>query len=198
MITSHDIEEQTDSLASYLPTGRLFEAAWVGDSNFRKLLKGFAGELFNAEGLIKQYQDEYAPDTTTNFIGEWERALGIPDDCFSGSGTITERRRDVMIKLASLGVQTEEDYIALADLLGVTIEVIAGAEIGTFPYTFPLIFFENERHARFTLVIRYTVQAASRFPLTFPFVFGDSAIALLECIFRKVTPSNVNLLFDAI
>ena len=197
MIKLHDIEEQTDSLASYLPTGRLFESAWIGDSNFRKLLTGFAGELFNAEGLIKQYQDEYAPDTTTNFIAEWENALGIPDDCFSGSGTITERRRDVMIKLASLGVQTEADYIALADLLGVTIEVIAGAEIGTFPYIFPLIFFENERHARFTLVIRYTVQEASRFPLTFPFIFGDSTIALLECIFRKVTPSNVNLLFDA-
>lgn len=198
MITSHDIEEQTDSLASYLPTGRLFESAWIGDSNFRKLLRGFAGELFNAEGLIKQYQDEYDPDTTTNFISEWESALGIPDDCFKGNGTIVERRRDIMIKLAALGVQTEADYITLANLLGVTIEVISGAEIGTFPYTFPLIFFENERHARFTLVIRYTVKAASRFPLVFPFVFGDSAIALLECIFRKVTPSNVDLLFDAI
>jgi len=173
MITTHTIAEHANSLAAYLPGGRLFESAYIDGSKFRQFLVGLSSELANAEALTKEYQDQYSPETTTDFIEEWESALGIPDSCFSGSGTITERRRDVMVKLAALGVQTELDFLALALKFGVTVDIIAGSEVGTFPYTFPMTFFSSERHARFTLVVDFTVTAASRFPLTFPFVFGS-------------------------
>jgi len=193
MITSHDLEQQTDSLASYLPSGRLFEAAWVGDSNFRKLLKGLAGELFDAEGLIKQYQDEYAPDTTNNFISEWESALGIPDDCFSGSGTIIERRRDVMVKLAALGVQTAGDYEALALTFGKVVTVTALSAEALPPYNVPF----NPLGlpgARFIIVVQgeNLVSGLPPYDVPFDLIVGES---ILECLFRKVKPANCDIIF---
>jgi len=41
------------------------------------------------------------------FLDEWERALGIPDDCFDLANTDDERRINILTKLAALGVQTE-------------------------------------------------------------------------------------------
>ena len=76
------IEAYTDSLAEYMPGGELFAAKSVYDSNFRKLLRGMAGELFRANGLLREYNDQIIPDRTEKFIDEWEKAVGIPDHCF--------------------------------------------------------------------------------------------------------------------
>lgn len=190
-----DIEQYTDSLADYLPGGLLFASKSVKNSNFRKLLKGMSGELFRANGLLKTYNDEILPDQTVKFIDEWESTLGIPDDCFKGTGTIDERRRDVLIKLASLGVQTKQDFINLADLLGIVVTVESGSGHASFPLIFPVVLFNSSKDARFTIIITFTVEPASRFPYTFPFIFGGEEIAILECLFNKLKPSNCKLIF---
>lgn len=193
-----DLEQYTNSLAAYLPGGILFASKSVNNSNFRKLLRGMAGELFRSNGLLKEYSEEILPDQTVKFISEWESALGIPDDCFSGTGTIDERRRDVLVKLAALGVQTADDFIALGVTFGATVQVRAGSVNGTFPLLFPIILFDNVKQARFTIIVTFTVQQASRFPLTFPFTFGDSGIAILECLFQKLKPANCDIIFEQI
>lgn len=195
LFNRRDIEQYTDSLADYLPGGLLFASKSVQDSNFRKLLKGMSGELFRANGLLKTYNDEIIPDQTVKFIDEWESALGIPDDCFRGTGTIDERRRDVLTKLGSLGIQTKQDFIDLAALLGIAVNVESGSHNGTFPLVFPAILFDSSKGARFTIIITFTVEPASRFTYTFPFVFGGDAIAILECLFNKLKPSNCKLIF---
>lgn len=187
------LEDYTDSLADYLPGGILFASKSVQDSNFRKLLRGFAGEIFRANGYLREY--DILPDETEKFLSEWESTLGIPDCCFAGDGTLDERRRDILVKLASLGVQTEQDFVELALIFGVTVDIITGTEAGLFPYTFPILFFDNEKAARFTMIVDFTVQASNRFPLTFPIPFGDDSISLIECLFRKVVPANVKLIF---
>ena len=115
-VITHTQEEHTTALAQYMPDGALFEAKNINDSNFRKLLKGFAGELFTAEGYLKSFRDEFIPDQTNLFLSDWERTVGIPDECFSGTGYIADRRRDVLVKLASLGVQTADDFEAIVYL----------------------------------------------------------------------------------
>ena len=94
LIFQHSISKHADSIADYLPGGKLFESARITDTNFRKLLIGLAKELFNAEGYLKIVSNEYDINTTTLLIEEWESALGIPDTCFAADGTIEERRRD--------------------------------------------------------------------------------------------------------
>ncbi len=193
-----DIEQYTNSLADYLPGGCLFASASVSNSNFRKLLRGMAGELFRSNGLLKEYSEQIIPDQTVKFIEEWESSLGIPDDCFSGTGTLTERRRDILVKLASLGVQTAQDFVDLATTFGITVTVGPGINEITFPLTFPVVMFSTLKDARFTIVVRFTVEAANRFPLVFPITFGSGEIAILECLFTKLKPANCNIIFQQV
>lgn len=193
-----DIEQYTNSLADYLPGGCLFASAHVQNSNFRKLLLGMSGELFRSNGLLKEYSEQIIPDQTVKFIEEWESALGIPDDCFSGTGTLTERRRDILTKLAALGIQTAQDFVDLAATFGVTVTVNSGVDEITFPLVFPVVMFTTVKEARFTIVVRFTVQAANRFPLVFPITFGSGEIAILECLFTRLKPANCNIIFQQV
>lgn len=183
-----DLEQYTNSLADYLPGGILFASKSVSNSNFRKLLRGMAGELFRANGLLKEYSEEIIPDQTVKFIAEWESAVGIPDDCFKVSGTIDNRRKQVLTKLASLGVQTIADFENVALIFGVTATVLAGSESG--------IVFASNKVARFTIVINLTLP--ERFTYTFPLTFGDDLTVLLECLFKKLKPANCQVLFQEI
>jgi uncharacterized protein YmfQ (DUF2313 family) len=190
------IEEHAQSLANYLPGGRVFAPKNESNSNLRKLLRGMASELFKADGYIRTYEQEIIPDQTVLFIDEWEKAVGIPDACFKGTGSIDERRLHVLVKLAALGVQTAQDFIDLAALFGVTITVTAGSTNGGFPMTFPIRLFGPA--AYFTIIIQFTVQGANRFPMTYPITFGDGTIALLECLFNKLKPANCQLIFEQV
>lgn len=191
-----DLEQYADSLAAYMPGGELFASKSIQDSNLRKLLRGMAGELFRSNGLLREYSNEILPDSTNKFLDEWESAVGIPDSCFSGTGSNDERRRDILVKLAALGVQTADDFVELALLFGVTVTVTPGLEEIQFPLIFPVLMFTTEKEARFTIVIEFSGAAISRFPYTFPLLFGNSEVAILECIFSKLKPANCNIIFQ--
>lgn len=195
LFEKRDINQYTNSLADYLPGGCLFASKSIQDSNFRKLLTGMAGELFRSNGLLKEYSEQIIPDETVKFISEWESTLGIPDDCFTGTGSITERRRDVLVKLAALGVQTADDFVDLATTFGVTVTINAGIDEIIFPLIFPIVMFDTTKSARFTIVVRFTLEAANAFPLVFPITFGSGEIAILECLFTQLKPSNCNIMF---
>lgn len=194
-MVARTIEDHAQSLSMYMPNGRLFEAKTVQDSNFRQLLRGLSGEIFTAQGYLTTLEQEYLPDKTTLFLSEWEQALSIPDDCFSGEGTNDERRRDIVVKLSSLGVQTASDFEALALIYGVAVEVTSGYDAITFPLTFPIPMYDTAADSRYTIIVRFTDQAPNKFPLVFPFIFGSSDIAIIECLFMKLAPENCNVVF---
>lgn len=187
-IECHDSEQHTNAIAAYLPNGPLFAAKIKAGTVFRQLLTGIAEEVLNAEAYLKELQDDFIPDTTVKFIEEWESVLGIPDDCFLATGDTDERRRDILIKLASLGVQTADDFVALAALFGIVVTVESGKAVNQPPAA-------SDKEQRFTIVVTFTVEAANQFPLTFPFTFGDEVIAIVECLFSKLKPANCNVLF---
>jgi len=191
------LAEHTQRLADYLPGGRLFAAKDRDGSNLRSLLTGIADELFTADGYIVDYQNDIIPDATVYFIEEWEQALGIPDSCFAGTGTLNERRRDIILKLVTLGVQTADEFVSIAALFGVAVTVESAAPHGIFPMTFP-IFIGTAKDARFTLFVTFTVNAVSRFPITFPLTFGDEFIPIIECLFRRLKPANCDVYFQQV
>lgn len=187
------LNKHTNALADYLPNGRLFAAKRIKDSNFRQLLKGIAGEIFNAQGYIITLEDEYFPDLTTLFLEEWERALGIPDDCFSGVGTIIERRRDILVKLSALGVQTVSDFEQLALLFGkiVTVTPLIDELFPPLPVPFNP---SATTEGRFTVVVTGVDLVSGIPPYDVPFdLLRDASI--LECLFNKQIPSNCNVIF---
>lgn len=202
------LDEQTNSLASYLPEGRVWASKNIANSVTRGLLAGLSGELLRSTALVEEFRNEILPDNTTLFLDEWERAVGIPDDCFTGQGTLEERRNDVLAKLAGLGVQTAEDLRRLAlRVYGVelTIRNPSRSTTNVFPYTFnptgeadPLgdggefVFNLSDREARFQIIIEYdNLPTAVVFPYTFPLPFLTREVAIIECLFTKLRPANV-------
>lgn len=194
-VTALSIPRQTQLLADYLPGGRLFQSKNLSGSNLRKLLTGIAYELFTADGYLADFQEDVIPDATIYFIAEWESALGIPDECFDGTGTLDQRRTAILVKLAALGVQTLQDFQDLADLFGVTTTIHTAVSLITFPLTFPIPMFTTLKEARFTIVVDFVVAAPATFPLTFPSAFGENAVNVLDCLFQKLRPANCNVVF---
>jgi len=195
MTTRHSLNQHARSLADYLPNGRMFEAKNIGDSNFRQLIKGLSGELFTAEGYLITLEKEYFPDLTNLFLSEWEQALSIPDDCFTGTGTNDERRRDIIVKLSALGVQTADDFVELGELFGVDITITTGSEAGSFPMSFPLIFFNTPGDSRFTIIVNFPLPTGGFFVYDFPIIFGDATQSTLRCLFSKLRPANCQVIF---
>ena len=190
-----ELETHVKSLVDYLPNGKLFESKNIKDSNFNQLLRGLAGELFTAQGYLCTLEKEYFPDETNLFLSEWEQALGIPDDCFSGAGTNDERRRDILVKLASLGIQTADDFVELGKLFGVDITITPGVEAASFTLSFPLLFFSSPTDSRYTIIINFPLPTGGFFIYNFPIVFGDETQSILRCLFSKLRPSNCQVIF---
>ena len=169
LFQKRDIERYTDSLAAYLPGGILFAIKSFQDSNFRKLLRGFAGELFRSNGLLIEYSEEILPDTTEKFLGEWESALNLsPGPGYSSS----DRRRDILVRLASSGVQTGDDFVELAAIFGIPITVTGDT---------------------YTITIGVSIPLAETFPLEFAINFGSAEIELLRGLFEDLIPANCEL-----
>ena len=176
------LTECTNSLARYHPDGELFEAKNIEDTTYRNFLTGLSVELCRAQDLLITYINEVLPDTTTLLIAEWQSALGIPDGCITGGGTTAEQRRDILLKLAASGLQTDQDYIDFAKIFG-------------FVNPDPGEITVSQGASRFEIIITFPAAEGSSFPYTFPIVFGTQVTLLLECLFTQLKPANCTITF---
>jgi uncharacterized protein YmfQ (DUF2313 family) len=201
---SHTVEEHQRALGQYFLNDRTATNKNIIGSNLYKMFYGLAGEFKRVDDLFQSVWDGTNILTTTdvNYMSLWEGAVGIPDDVFvnTASLSIDERRSQVLIKLTSLGVLTEQDFIDLAALFGYVVEISNGIEYGTFPLTFPFTFFSTPKQARFTMIVNMPTSLAptSVFPLVFPFTFSDGGGSILELLFRKIKPANTTIVFNYI
>jgi len=126
LFTVHTIEENAQVQADFMPGGKFWRAKNIIDSKIRDLLRGFGTSAKRQEEALDAFWTEVFIGTTEEYIGDFERAVGIPDGCFLGTGTLDERRTDVISKLTSLYLVTLEDFNALADSYNVDIEILPG------------------------------------------------------------------------
>lgn len=190
------LEQNADSFGNCLPTGLLWTAAFTENTIFRNFIKGVSVEMGRWQETLQKVALEYIPNMHTSLIPEWEQTLGIPDSCFSITNqTDAIRRRNILIKLTCMNLQTENDYLKLADSLGLTIEVVPYDLTGVgFPYTFPFSFFDPVFDWK---IIIYTNIVAG-FPYTFPLIFdtADPNVGLFECIVNKQKPAHTEVTFE--
>jgi len=192
----HTEEEQAQSLANYLPNGKVFKAKNQEGTTLKNLIAGLGIELFRAEGKQNEIICEHFPADTELLLSEWESALGIPDDCFPIAETSQERRDNIVTKLTALGVATKEGFEALALELGFEVRVDGGGRWGVFPMEFPALLFNNPSDARFTMVVDFlTPIDLNVFNFTFPVVFGNQVNNVIICLFRKLAPANADVIF---
>lgn len=189
----HSLAQHTRSLAAYLPNGRIFGAKSVHGSNLFQLLEGLCGEILTAEGYLVDLNDKYFPSAESLFLTEWERAFGIPDDCFSVAATAAERAANILTKMAALGVQTAGDFVRLAAIFGKAVDVHPLSAEAFPPYDVPLtpIGFPT---ARYIIVVSGVDLVAGVPPYDVPFDL-QSGESILECVFRRIRPANCGILF---
>lgn len=198
LIQSNTLKDCSDSLARYLPSGRMFESAWQTGTNLRGFIDALGSELCRVNDVINEF--DILESGFGLFLSEWESALGIPDDCFTNTGTIAERQANIFVKLAMRGATTEEDYKNIASMLGYVIDVKVGSELsGFFTFDFPIIFFNNPSEQRFTIVIEYSdadEPTVNGFDYPFPIVFGgENNFNILRCVLLKIKPAHCNMIF---
>ncbi len=189
------VQEHAEIFSSYFPSGRAFAIKDVVGSVLNQLLRGISGEAIRVDEAIETLRQEVIPDQTVAFLAEWESALGIPDDCFDGLGDVTERRRDVILKLSSLGLQTRKDFEDWAADLGVQVEVLPGSLHGAAPFEFPILFYATGKEARNTIVVNFVSAVNASFPYTFAIAFAFKEVAIITCIFEKLKPASTQVQF---
>ncbi len=191
-------DEYTVSFAHYLPTGQLWVGKTIKETNLYKLFYGLSLLLLELDIDIQDFKNEFYPVNTTQFLEEWEELLGIPDGCLKNTGTTEERRLNVLGCLGALGAVTEEDWINLADLMGFQITIQRMAEETAWPWTWPHVWGGSAVQNRFITIINFigvsgTIQGT--WPWTWPHVWGEDITKFVQCIFNRIKPAHIKLVF---
>lgn len=189
-------EDQASLLAEHLPQGGVFNAARVEGTNFRKLLIALGLELFRLEYAIFNLCHELDPQDTIDLIQEWERSVGIPDDCLKTTGTLQQRRDQVLLKLRGFRVHTAQDFIDLAAFFGEVVEIEYGAKRGVYPMAYPVIYYPDAKTARMTMIVHFPNITTPSYPLAYPFPYQFSRNGVIECLFTHIRPANVDIVFS--
>lgn len=190
LIENKILEEVQQSLAAYLPGGPLWESAMIPDTNLNAVLAGSSGLLLDSEIFHHIYNSEFIPSSAgTSFLENWEQAVSIPDECFPGPSQIDRavRRLHVLVKLASLGVQTSADFVRLADILGFVGTTVTSGIDEAIP----------EPEGQFTIVVKLADEGIG-FPFRFPFRFISNQVTIVECLFTKLKPDNCAIQFGTL
>lgn len=197
--TVHSQEEQANILASKMPDGKVWADKFIADTTMRNLLISYGIEYMRLEGNLNYTDDELSLIRTQDLINEWETEYGIAKSCFADQdmGDLQDRINNILIMIAANGTSTEEQFEAIALLLGLNVNVEPGtALLSTFTLTFPVTFFDDVVDARYTILVTFLdVLDAARFTHTFPFVFGDTRVGLLQCFFNILKPSNCQVIY---
>lgn len=192
MATSEEYKRQGLKL---LPQG----IAWYfeSDRNVPKLINAFADEMEIVDGAAESFLHEFFPDTTTQFLPDWERVAGLPDPCSGLAATIGLRRQDLIARLTAVGGQSRQYFIDLAASLGYTITITEFNPFRTgISRTGDPLYDEEWQHAWQVNGIENEIQY---------FRVGVSAAGdalrswgqtRLECLLNRLKPANTILLFD--
>lgn len=120
------VKKYANLLKSLLPTGWAWRRIKEKGSDGDKLILALAPELCRVEDEGNRLFKEVMCDSTFDLLEDWERLLGIPDECTPDdyAPSLFERRTRVCQKLATKGGQSLAFYQLIAQQLGYDVDVI--------------------------------------------------------------------------
>lgn len=112
------IERYKSLVKGLFPRGWAWNQSTEGD--FDGLVEGIATEAAELEERGNQFLVEMDPNQTFEMLLNWERLLGIPDECTPASynPSLFERRQRVLQKLTTGGGQSKEFFQLIIQQLG--------------------------------------------------------------------------------
>lgn len=173
-------EEYGRAALRSLPPGRIWPTE--AEADLRQMLDALGALYAAIEARGNALLEDIYPPTTIELLPDWERALGLPDECTELGETLQVRRARLVQKLTVLQSPTPARFISIAEDLGYEdVTISDGPE--------PRQFTVNVPHARVTLFRA----GASR--------CGDTLATIesagdLECILQKEKPAHTRLNFS--
>lgn len=194
-------ENKNFIIGQYVPDGKLFDAKNRPDTNLYKFLDAIAKSFVLFEEDLQLVFAEMNPATTQDLITRWEQEYGMSDSCFGIANTLEERRNNLLCQIDLDGIQTIQDFLDLASKVGVDVNITPGIDFYTFPFTVPRfpVPLNTVEKARFTMVVDLpAVLNEFLFPYDitkFPIPFGSSPASIIECLFNKLVPASVAVIY---
>lgn len=118
---THSAEQYRDQLLALQPPGDALPTDPA--STWAKLLLALADEFARIEARADAVLEEADPRTTYELLADWERSVGLPDSCVSGTQTTEQRRGALVAKVARTGGISRVHLIAAAAALGYAITI---------------------------------------------------------------------------
>lgn len=108
----------------------LFPRGWAWNQNqegsFAGFISGLATEAAELEERGFKFLDEMDPNQTFEMLDNWERFLGIPDECTPATynPSLSERRQRILQKLTTGGGQSKGFFQLIIQQLGYNTSIL--------------------------------------------------------------------------
>ena len=196
------------TLQRHLPTGLAWDAYRTVGKNLYQLWSAFATAYDDMSAALCRMIQELDPSTTVDMIGEWERAVGLPDPCLPQVTTLGERRFWVLWRLGRRRWTTAAEWIELAGLFGLDIRITPGWYVqrpALYDWSYPKRYDIFPKLGRFRVYIDvlnvpfsgYDYGRDNRGP-GYPIPYGsiNDRLASFICIIDRVRPANVVVIYN--
>ena len=196
------------NLLAHTPSGW----AWIGFRIPGKTAYAFwmaiSRSLTDAWQALCDMVDEVDYRTGTQFIGEWQDALSLPDPCLPPTASMSDKRNQIQFRLDKKRWTTAQDWKDLALLFGVRIAVVPGWVVqkpALYAFSYPKRYDLFPKLGRFRVYIDvvnttfggYNYGEADRgdgYPV--PYGNVNAATGIIMCIINSVKPANVVIVWN--
>lgn len=198
-------------LVNLLPMGRLWQAK--EQPVFNDLLESFATELCRVDERIKDLLREADPRVTDELIDDWERLMGLPDECTPDGLDLAERRQQIVQKLTTVGALSVTFFEFVGAQLGFDITVtnrisfLAGRAVAGDPLTnyFERVFEAGDVAGTPLQEVGWLYYFEVNMPIAAAEIFEAGDVAgtplrefsnpLIECTMLKLKPAHSAIFF---
>lgn len=201
MVSSVKLGRYKRLISQLFPTGKVWDQKEESGSNLKNLIDSLAVEPCRIDERALALIEEVDPRTTDELLTDWERLMGLPDDCDEEPQNLTkQQRRDRIVQVLSMeGGQYPNFFVQLAANFGFTITaddisdnvpfLAGGARAGDRLTNGPWIY---------TFIIRLPFTEATKF-LAGQGRAGDRledfSNPTLECLIDKHKPAHTIAIF---
>lgn len=208
------LQKYIDLLENLLPPGRLWQPR--DQPLFSGVLGEMAEELCRVDDRVQDLLREADPRQTSELLEDWERLLGLPDECAPDDITLEERIGAVVEKYTNVGGLTASFYEFVIEQLGYTATVtnwlpfrVGQSTVGDplsndFDEPFTVGMTVGEPLHNYGWLFYFNVELPAS--VVEVFTVGDTvgtalrtfSNPLIECTIRKLKPAHAGVTFTFI
>ena len=192
-----------DVLLSHLCSGIAWDCFRTPGKVAYRWISAVAEAYEDAWEALCRLASELDPRSTVELIGEWERAVSLPDSCLPLASTIEERRAQVLWRLNKRRWSTSADWHELAEMFGIKIRITPGWLVqkpALFDACYDSIFWDMPKLGRFRVYVDIIDGCSSEgfdYVYDHSFPSADPRCQSFICLIERVAPANVVVIWNA-